>query len=55
MDLFAWTSKFEAQKVINLEFYCVMFMRLIIMLLGNTVLSFLLVKLHVSFKIENIV
>lgn len=42
IDLFAYISKFQVHKVINLEFFSVVFIRLIMMLLGNTVLSFCL-------------
>ena len=40
MDLLAYISRFQVLKVINLEFSSVIvFMRLIVILLGNIVLS----------------
>lgn len=47
MYLFAYTSKSQVHKMINLDSSYVVFMRLIIMLLDNIVL--LVVKLHVAF------
>lgn len=48
MYLFAYTSKSQVHKMINLDSSYVVFMRLIIMLLDNIVL--LVVKLHVAFQ-----